>query len=781
MTDPTPPPPPKVELVKSRRVSLIWLIPLISVGLALSLLWSEYRSRGPVIEIRLATASGLKAGETAIRYRDVEVGRVEELSFAEDLDGVIASVRMSPEVAPYVDDDATFWVVRPEVSAQGISGLETVISGVYIAGDWDAEKGVRQASFEVLDQPPLTSSDTPGKRVKIRAADGGSLSVGAPIFFRRVEVGRIETKRLTADGDAVEFDVFINAPHDQRLTPDTRFWNVSGVDFSFGAEGARMRVGSLVSLLQGGAAFENLSGDTSTVVEKGHVYILYPTERDAREKTLEIDPGKLLLLDVYFEGSVRGLSIGGPVEYQGIRVGRVTGIAAEIDPAASRFATRTTIALSPQRLGLADEDVEGALSFMKRLTANGVRAQLTSGNLFTGALIVRLIQGGALGPDEIEEREGRNPRMPSIPTDLDELAGSVEGVLRRVDALPIEELLDNAVQLLANTNALIGSDGTRALPGNAAAALEALQVLLSDPALARVPGEVETLVASLNTTIDSEAVQGTVRDLAVLASDAAALSTALRENDVAAETAAAIAALRARLEDPALGQLVVSLDQTASALTTLLSNPAWADAPAEVNATLASLRAILDDPGTRAAPEELAAAIGAARSLLDDFKTAGTAIEIAAAASAARELLADPSLRRLSTETADAAAALRTLLAAPGAEDLPASAARAMSSAALLMDEIAAKDLAGATADALAEIEGATAAVRAAAAAAPALIRSLTSTAERADDLLASVQVGSELNYETVTAIREIRDAARAVSDLAQLVERNPSAFILGK
>ncbi len=778
---PDTPPPPRVETGTPRRFSLVWVIPLIAVVVALGLLWNEYRSQGPVIEIAFPTAAGLKEGETTIRYRDVTVGTVEDLRFSRDLGSVIARARIHPDVVEYVDQDAEFWIVRPEVSAQGISGLETVLSGVYIAGNWDAEIGTPKTRFEALASAPLTSSTTPGVRVVLRSADGGSLSPGSPIFFRRVEVGRVESKRLTADGEAVEFDIFVNAPHDRRLTADTRFWNVSGIDFSFGAEGARINIGSLASIIQGGAAFEDLTGGDEAPVEAGHVYLLYPTDREARERTLEIEPGERLLLDAYFDGSVRGLSPGAPVEYQGIRVGRVIEVSAEIDTEVGIFATRTTMAIAPRRLGLAEGDVDGALSFIEQATRNGLRAQLTTGNIFTGSLIVSLVVASETGADEVTKPDGRNPRMPTIPTNLDELAGSIEGVLRRVDALPIEALISNAVTLLENTNALLASDGMRAAPGNAAAALKAAEVLLSDPALAAVPAKLDALLTSLTATADSEALKSALTDLATVTADAAAITTALREGDVAGQTASAIAALRVRLEDPALATLIAALGQTAEATTALLEDPALKAAPAEVNAALASLRALLDDPGTRAAPEQLSAAIAAARSILEDFKTAGTAAEIAAAATAARTLLEDPALARLSTETADAAAAIRALLSAPGAEDLPASAARAMASAAALMDEIAEQDLAAATAGALAEIEGATAAVRRAASEAPALMQSLSSTAKRADDLLASLQVGSELNYETVTAIREIRDAARAITDLAALVERNPSALILGK
>ncbi|MFV0474219.1 MAG: MlaD family protein [Pikeienuella sp.] len=889
-------PEPEMDERGSRFVSLVWLIPLIAVAVALVLLWRDYAGRGPVIEIAFSTAAGLDEGQTALRYRNVDVGLLEELRFSPDLSEVVARVRIDPEIAPYIDDAARFWVVRPEVSTRGVSGLETVISGAYIEGYWDASPGEPENEFTALEEPPLTPSDTPGKRVRIVSADGGSISVGAPVFFRRVEVGRVESKRLTADGDRVEFDVFVNAPNDARLTEGTRFWIVSGVDVSLGADGARFRIGSLTALLQGGVAFQDFSLGPSKPVADNHVYTLYDTPGDARAQIRDPDPGELLLLDVYFGRSVRGLSVGAPVEYEGIRVGQVTDIAAEIDPETSRFSTRTTIGLSPSLLGLRDSDVAAAQDFIERAVGLGLRAQLSQGSLLTGALIVRLVDAPEAAPDTLQIVAGSRPRMPSIPSDLDEIAGSVQGALRRVEQLPIEAIFDNAVLLLENVNVLLGSAAVREAPGKAVAAMEAATALLASPGMVAAPEEISRLLASVNEMAASEDFAAMRGDLAATLANLRALTASLDETGLSAEAAGALAALRARLEDPALAGLVDNLNQTSAAATAFLTDPellaapgravaaidaleailaspglksmpedagallaslrglvdapetlaarddlaallasargvaakleaedaagelaaaiealrarladpaldrlvgsaadamasasvllsdqGLAETPEALNAALASLNALLDDPATRAAPAELTASLASARALLEELQRQGAAAELAASLKSARALLDDPALRALSAEVTETAAALRAVLEAPGAKDLPASATAALASSAALLDRIREEDLAGTAAAALASVDRATAAIAGAADGAPELVRRLNGLAARADDLLASIDVGSELNYEAVAAIREIRDAARAVSDLADLVERDPNVLILGK
>ena len=191
MTDSGPDlPEPNIERIGARRLpSLVWLVPILAVLGAVWLLYQNLANRGPLITISFATASGLKAGESVVKYRDVTVGRVEVIRFSEDLKTVLADVRMDRTVAPYLDESAKFWVVRPQVSAQGVTGLETVISGTYIEGTWDTEPGIVRQAFVADDRPPPTPDGTPGVRIRLIAVDGGSLEIGSPIMFKRFEVG----------------------------------------------------------------------------------------------------------------------------------------------------------------------------------------------------------------------------------------------------------------------------------------------------------------------------------------------------------------------------------------------------------------------------------------------------------------------------------------------------------------------------------------------------------------------------------------------------------------
>lgn len=882
---PAPGSPDHEPVRTSRWPSLVWLVPALAILAAIGLLFQNLATRGPLIEIELDTASGLKAGETVIKYRDVDVGRVEAVRFSKDLTKVVIEARMDQSVAPYLDDDAKFWIVSPKVSAQGISGLETVLTGSYIEGSWDTEAEKTLKRFTALDQPPLTPDGAPGIRIRLRAEDGGSLDIGSPIFYKRVEVGQVESKQLTADGQAVEFDVFINAPNDKRITTATRFWNASGVDLELGANGANLRIGSLASLIRGGAMFDtSLAG---APVQPGYVFQLFASEAEARDiMDTDVVTGEQVIFRIYFRGSVRGLKPGAPVEYRGIRVGRVETVSASVDSQSNRFRTRTRIAIAPSLLGLGEGGRDAVMAFMRTAVADGLRAKLALGNLLTGALIVALEDVAVTPPSAIDET-GPIPILPAVRSDLDELAGSVEGVLERVNALPVEALLANAVSLLENLNKVVANDATQAVPERTLALLTAAEALIAGPELRQTTVDAGALVASLRALAEDPELAAVPGELNSTLASLSAILGALDEAGAAADLAASLAALRGVAEDPALARLPGSLDQTILAANALLSSPAMADLPGEINATLgavrtvldlpgldalpgdvsaaltslrtrlddpalalaiaelgpliasaretaddtvplvaslqsllddpalkeapealrgalvaarelleeqglrdasaeaaatlASLRRILDAPDTQAAPGELNATFAAARGLLEDLVEQKAAENLAQTLAATRRLAEDPAVVRAADAMASAFLAIEAVLAAPGAQELPAAATNALNEAAALIVQFQKENLGAASAEAISSVTSASRSVQQAAAGVPALLARLSEVSARADALLESVGVGSELNYEAVAAIRDIRDAARAVTALTELAQQKPTSFIFGK
>ncbi|MEO1172130.1 MAG: MlaD family protein, partial [Myxococcota bacterium] len=324
-------PTPRVEKDSARRISAIWAIPAVAVAIALTLAVQSYMSRGPVIEITFPTASGIEAGKTPLKYRDVEVGRVESIALEATQEQVVVRVRLQNEVADFVDADARFWVVEPRLSVSEVSGLETLLSGAYLQGSWDSEPGEYAFRFAGLEEPPLTPPGTPGRRITLRSPAGATVTPGAPVFFKHVPVGRIESERFSDDGSAVEYQVFVDAPHHRRLTRATKFWNAGGLNVTIGVDGISTGIESLESFLSGGVAFDTLLLVDEVAlpeIRDGAVFRLHPNESAAQNSAFAEGTG--VRFTVTFSESVRGLREGAPVENDGIRVGEVVEVLASL-------------------------------------------------------------------------------------------------------------------------------------------------------------------------------------------------------------------------------------------------------------------------------------------------------------------------------------------------------------------------------------------------------------------------------------------------------------------
>ena len=585
------------EAHRSMRPSLVWLAPLIALTMSLGIAWSSWSNRGPLVEVILDSASGLEEGKTPLKHKDVEIGTVETVGFTDGLKDVLASIRVGKEFAPYFDQSAQFWVVRPKVTTQGISGLETVLSGPYIEVAWDGEKGERKERYTALKDVPLSKPSDAGIRLRLRANDGGAMSVGAPVLYKRIEVGRIESKELSPDGQRVDFNIFINAPHDRLMTSGTRFWNLSGIAVEISTEGAKLKVDSLASLLQGGVSFDNVTTD-GTPVKAFQSFVLYENEAQARRSVFSDDPTSQLRLSVEFESSVRGLNIGAPVEYRGLRVGEVTDVAAKLranEEGDNDISLIVTIVISPARLGLEENGREDSIEFLKRGVRRGLRARLKSASLLTGALFVELVEQPDAPVALLDELASPYPRLPSVPSDFDDFTASAEGVLNRINGLPIEEMMFSATELLRNLNALASAESTTAVPTNLNGVLEDVRDLLGNPELQKAPADLAATLAAARAVMEEVNKVGAAEALVTAledASNAAKAFTAMSIGVPALITSAT--ALSDDLNEVPITDLVVAATTLLEDADKIVAADGMADIPANLNASILSLREILE-------------------------------------------------------------------------------------------------------------------------------------------------------------------------------------------
>ena len=448
---------------RQTRFSLVWIIPIVAAALGVWVAVTRILSEGPEITITFASAEGLEAGKTKISYKGVDVGTITKIRLSEDHMRVIARAQMAPKTEDFLTADTQFWVVRPRISGATVSGLGTLISGSYIGMEiGNSQESKRE--FVALETPPVVSEGVPGRFFVLKTANLGSLDIGTPLFFRRLQVGQIVSYNLDKSGRNFTIRVFVKRPYDQYVSPNTRFWQASGIDVQLSASGLTIRTESLLSILIGGIAFETpVDSEVLSPADADTVFALYSTRAEAYEPP----PQHPQTYQVIFKDSVRGLLPGAPVDFRGIKIGQVTDIRAQIDFKTVQFSVPVTIELDPQRLGVQmigqvpPAELEAARHRMiDSLVAHGARAQLRTGNLLTGAALVAFDFFPSAKPVSVDWSQ-RPVQLPTIPGDLQTTERKVEEIVDKVNQMPFTEIGDELKNALAQLNlTLVSARGT---------------------------------------------------------------------------------------------------------------------------------------------------------------------------------------------------------------------------------------------------------------------------------------------------------------------------------
>ncbi len=451
MPEPTgldPLPQATVDPPRRTRLSVIWIIPILAAVVAIGIAVQRIVTEGPTITVVFKSAEGIEAGKTFVKYKDVTIGHVTKVELADTYGNVEITAKISKRAAALMVDDAKFWVVEPRVTLSGISGLGTLLSGNYI-GFQPGKSDKKQTRFTGLEVAPVIT-DQPGRRFVLKAKTLGSLGIGSPIYYRQLPAGQIEAYALAADGKGIDIAVFVTAPYEKYVTPETRFWNASGIDVSVGAGGVNVRTEGLVALLAGGLAFDVPSfAAPAGPAAAGAVFTLYSDQATAMKQPEAI--ARVYVLR--FSESVLGLSVGAPVTLLGIPAGEVTQVGLSVDPATMALRPRVLITFFPERIlarvtardqATAKVMTEGSdavrLQLVRRIVEEqGLRGQLKSGNLLTGQLFVAFNYFPDAPKPKIDWTQ--DPlELPVVLSTIPDLEAKLTGILAKLDSLPWESI-----------------------------------------------------------------------------------------------------------------------------------------------------------------------------------------------------------------------------------------------------------------------------------------------------------------------------------------------------
>ncbi|WP_205341621.1 intermembrane transport protein PqiB [Denitrificimonas caeni] len=477
-----------------RSFSPVWIVPIVALLIGAWMLYDNLSRLGSTITLTVETAEGIEAGKTLIKTRNVEIGKIEKVSLSKDLKHAVLIARMSPQADEMLNKDTQFWVEKPRIGLEGVSGLGTVLSGAYIQL-LPGNSTEKQDEFTVLENPPIAPADAPGLRINLTSHVGSSVRIGDAVSYQGYTVGRVEDSRFDPELREMHHRLYIQSPYEILVTSNTRFWTTSGLDISLDSQGFSVNMASLESLISGGITFGVASNSPmGSQAKEDADYVLFSDEKSAQEGHYNDYLEYVLLVD----DTVRGLSDNAPVEYRGVRIGTVISVpwnfTAPQPDSLSRFAIPVLIRIEPQRFDndeSQDTDLKAWASRLDKMVKHGMRATLKSGNLLTGALFVDLNfykEALPFKPMSFAEL----PVFPTISAGFAQIEQKVSNLLDKLNHLNVEPVIASLDKTLVSTQQTMEKVNSIAA---------SVDQLLADPAISQMPKHIDASIRQLRDTL----------------------------------------------------------------------------------------------------------------------------------------------------------------------------------------------------------------------------------------------------------------------------------------
>jgi paraquat-inducible protein B len=444
---------PQAATRRSRRFSVIWIVPLVAVAIGGWLAWDTLSKEGPTIKISFDSGEGLQAGQSQLKYKEIVFGTVKSIELSPDQTHVVVTVATTHQAEPLLTEGTLFWVVKARLFAGNLSGLETVLSGSYI-GMLPAERaGKAQRDFVGREDPPVLGAHVPGRTFLLKSKRIGAVSVGSPIFFRDLNVGEVLGWDIADMAEYVTIHAFVRAPYDSYVNDQTRFWNASGVSIKLGGTGVEVQMESLKALLLGGVAFETPAASIhATETAENHVFPLFADREIANAASYT----RKIPAVAYFPGPVSGLAPGSAVTMHGLKVGEVTDVRLSYDAAKDNVVAPVRFEVEPERIaGIGQRVFKTEREAVEAVLQKGLRASLQSASLITGQQQVTLEFDPNAPPVEVSI-DGSDYVIPS--TEGGGFAGltaSATELLNKVNTMPFDQIGKSLEGILKSTNDMV--------------------------------------------------------------------------------------------------------------------------------------------------------------------------------------------------------------------------------------------------------------------------------------------------------------------------------------
>lgn len=508
---------------KQARISPIWIVPIVALLIGLWLIYDNYTKAGKQITLSMTNAEGIEAGKTKIKVHSVDIGQVEQVTLSEDLGHIEVIARITPKAEPMLVKDTQLWVVKPRIGLEGISGLNTVISGAYI--ELQPGKSEEETDqFNVLDQPPISLNGAKGVHVNLIGKVGNALRVGDPVTYQGLRVGRVVSAVFDPKQRQMKHELFIEHPYDVLVTENSRFWTTVGINVKLDSEGFKANIPTVESLIAGGVSFGHADDrPMGKPVVSETTFELYANEDAARQQIYDQYIEYVLLVD----DTVRGLSKGAPVEFRGLRIGTVISVPWKFNSPERkkdfRYAIPVLIHLEPGRLAENGKaDLQEWKDRMHHMLQRGLHATLKSGNLITGSVFVDLNMDQHVHKTYRTQRFEGLPVMPTTATNLAQIEQKLSDLLDKLNRLNVEPVLSGLDKNLQQSEKTMQE--IRALS-------QQVNQLLNQPDVQQMPSNINQTMQDMRATMQE--LRGTLQGLSPESTAYQELTTTLQRLDKA--------------------------------------------------------------------------------------------------------------------------------------------------------------------------------------------------------------------------------------------------------
>ncbi len=481
-------------------ITSIWIVPFIAIVIALWLTFQYYSQLGQKIEITFEKNSGLKAGHSQIKFKDVTIGQVIKVELNNDGEGIKIIARINKDAVDYLNEESKFWIVKPKVGMSGISGLETIISGTYI-NLYSKKEKFKKEKFVGLEQPYRLLAE--GEYLHLNASSSFNVNRGTPVFFKNMKAGYVEYVLIALDGKSVDVIIYIDKAYVPYIHVDTRFWVQSTLNINYTNGQLDFTMAPASNLVRGGIEF-SAGKDSSAKVPYDYIFRLYRDSSTAADKKIGIGGEAIKEYAMYFDEPIAKLKRDASVRYEKFDIGRVKDIVHRYNSKSHELSGKVLVSIDTSIFIDPNEINKTGEANLIQAVKDGLRASVQEYDPISGLLYINLSFVESNQTKMIVYQD-KYANFPTVLTHGSGLISELEGLIAALGKLPLDDLIRSIDDTVDNFNGILetNKNETHQLFVNLNKTIEGINKIVDGKEFSKIPAEWNKTMVGLRKTLRS--------------------------------------------------------------------------------------------------------------------------------------------------------------------------------------------------------------------------------------------------------------------------------------